>query len=416
MSTVGSPSETVPETVLVVGGGQSGFQAVASLRDKGFPGRVVLVGDEPGVPYQRPPLSKAYLKGTAGDEALRLRPEDFFAEKDIQLVAGRVCSLDRDGAQAVLEDGSKLGYDHLVLATGARNRTLPVPGADLDGVLMLRTREDADRLRSELEGARDVVVIGGGFIGLEFASHAGRPVTVVEAQDRLLARVASPEVSEFFARLHRDAGHTVLLGTGVTALHGEGRVESVELSDGRQLPADLVVVAVGVVPETGLAEAAGLPVTNGVVVDEHLRTEDPKIFAIGDCANFPCVQAGSATRLESVQNAVDQARSVAASITGGSAPYDSLPWFWTDQTSAKLQIVGILANADQTVVTGDLAEGKFSVLSFRDGVLIAVESVNRPADHIAARRLFTAEQRPSYVDLKASSFDLKAHVKSRSAA
>ena len=402
-------------TVLVVGAGQSGFQAVASLRDKGFAGRVVLIGDEPGVPYQRPPLSKAYLTGAAGPEQLRLRGEDFFAEKDIELVAGRVAELDRAGSRVVLEDGTALEYDHLVLATGSRNRALPVPGADLPGVLTLRTRDDADRLRAELEQAGHVVVIGGGFIGLEFASHAGRAVTVVEAQDRLLNRVATPEISAYFAELHERAGHTVLLGQGVTALHGEGRVQEVELTDGTRLPADLAVIAVGVVPETALAAAAGLAVANGVVVDAHLRTEDPKIFAIGDCANFPCVQAGTATRLESVQNAVDQARCVAAAIAGVAEPYASLPWFWTDQSGAKLQIVGILAGADRTVVAGDLAEGKFSVLSFRDGVLIAVESVNRPADHIAARRLFTAEPHPAYADLEASAFDLKAHVKSRAA-
>ncbi|GAB3351196.1 NAD(P)/FAD-dependent oxidoreductase [Amycolatopsis echigonensis] len=404
------------ETVLVVGSGQSGFQAAASLRDKGFAGRVVLIGDEPGVPYQRPPLSKAYLTGSAGVEQLVLRPEDYFAEKDIELVRGRVAAIERDAAKVRLEDGTELGYDHLVLATGARNRALPVPGADLEGVLTLRTRADADRLRASLDAASDVVVIGGGFIGLEFASHAGRPVTVVEAQDRLLARVASPEISEFFAGHHRAAGHTLLLGVGVTALHGTGHVESVELSDGRRLPADLVVVAVGVLPETALAEAAGLEVRNGVVVDEHLRTADPKIFAIGDCACFPCVQAGAATRLESVQNAVDQARSAAAAITGEPARYDSLPWFWTDQTGAKLQIAGILDAADRTVVTGDRDAGKFSVLSFRDDVLIAVESVNRAPDHIAARRLFAADPRPAYADLEASSFDLKAHLKSRTAA
>ncbi|RJQ83507.1 NAD(P)/FAD-dependent oxidoreductase [Amycolatopsis panacis] len=403
------------ETVLVVGAGQSGFQTAASLRDKGFAGRVVLIGDEPGVPYQRPPLSKAYLEGAAGDEQLRLRPEDFFAEKDIRLVPGRVAGIDRTAARVRLADGSELGYDHLVLATGARNRSLPVPGADLDGVLMLRTRDDADRLRASLAAARDVVVIGGGFIGLEFAAHAGRPVTVVEAQDRLLARVASPEISEFFAEHHRAAGHTVLLGTGVSALHGAECVESVELSDGRRLPADLVVVAVGVLPETALAEQSGLDVANGVVVDEHLCTGDPKIFAIGDCASFPCVQADAVTRLESVQNAVDQGRSVAAAITGERARYDSLPWFWTDQTGAKLQIAGILAAADRTEVTGDRAAGRFSVLSFRNDVLIAVESVNRPPDHIAARRLFTAEPRPSYADLEADSFDLKAHLRTRAA-
>ncbi|MEU4245947.1 FAD-dependent oxidoreductase [Amycolatopsis sp. NPDC026612] len=402
-------------TVLVVGAGQSGFQAVASLRDRGFGGRIVLVGDEPGVPYQRPPLSKAYLAGTAGVDQLHLRGEDFFAEKDIELVAGRAAKIDRAVSKVHLEDGRELGYDFLVLATGARNRTLPVPGAELPGVLTLRTRDDADRLRASLAQAADVVVAGGGFIGLEFASHAGRPVTIVEAQDRLLNRVATPEISAYFADLHRKAGHTVVLGQGVTALHGDSRVREVELSDGTRLPADLVVVAVGVVPETILAEAAGLPVRNGVVVDAHLRTADEKIFAIGDCATFPCVQAGAETRLESVQNAVDQARCVAAAITGTPTPYASLPWFWTDQAGAKLQIAGLLAGADRTVVAGDPAEGKFSVLSFRDDVLIAVESVNRPADHIAARRLFTAEPKPAYADLEASAFDLKAHLKSRAA-
>jgi 3-phenylpropionate/trans-cinnamate dioxygenase ferredoxin reductase subunit len=398
-------------TVVVVGAGQSGFQAVASLRDRGFAGRVVLAGDEPGVPYQRPPLSKAYLAGTAGLEQLHLRGAGFFAEKDIELIAGRVASLDRAASLVRLEDGTELAYDHLVLATGSRNRTLPVPGADLPGVLTLRTRDDADRLRESLAHAGNVVVVGGGFIGLEFASHAGRPVTIVEAQDRLLNRVATPEISAYFATLHREAGHTVLLGQGVSALHGDSRVREVELSDGRRLPADLVVIAVGVVPETTLAEAAGLDVANGVVVDEHLRTSDPRIFAIGDCANFPCVQAGAATRLESVQNAVDQARCVAAALTGTEEPYASLPWFWTDQSGAKLQIAGILADADRTVVAGDREAGKFSVLSFRDDVLIAVESVNRPADHIAARRLFTADPHPAYADLEASEFNLKERLK-----
>lgn len=396
------------ETVLIIGGGQGGFQAAISLREKNFAGRVVLVGDEPGVPYQRPPLSKAYLDGTAGNEQLILRPQDYFAEKDIQLVPGRAVALDRAARQVELANGAKLGYDHLVLATGARNRKLPVPGAGLDGVHMLRTRDDADRLRSELAEAKEIVVIGGGFIGLELASHAGRPVTVVETQDRLLSRVSTPEVSEYFARLHREAGHALLLSTSVTALRGPGRVSQVELSDGRSLPADLVVVAVGARPETTLASEAGLAVTDGVVVDRYLRTEDPAIFAIGDCANFPCVQAdAAAVRLESVQNAVDQARCVAASITGAATPYESLPWFWTDQAGSKLQIVGVLAETDRTVATGDPEAGRFSVLSFRDDVLIAVESINRPPDHIAARRLFAAEQKPAYTDLATTGFDLK---------
>ncbi|MEU3623542.1 pyridine nucleotide-disulfide oxidoreductase [Amycolatopsis coloradensis] len=396
------------ETVLVVGAGQSGFGVATSLRDKGFDGRVVLIGDEPGLPYQRPPLSKGYLAGTAGDAQLRLRPDDFFAEKDIELIPGRVASVNREGANVVLEDGSAHEYDHLVLATGANNRVLPVPGSTLDGVFTLRTKNDADVLRTALESAENVVVVGGGFIGLEFAAHAGRPVTIVEAQDRLMARVTTPEVSAYFAALHEGAGHTVLLGQGVAALRGDGRVAEVELSDGNLLLADLVLVGVGVEPRTRLAEEAGLAVANGVVVDEHLRTSDPKISAVGDCANFPCVQAGTATRLESVQNAVDQARAVAAAIAGEPAPYDSLPWFWTDQLGAKLQIAGLLTGADKTVVSGDREGGKFSVLLFRDGVLVGVESVNRPPDHIAARRLFAVDPEPRFETLEANGFDLKA--------
>jgi 3-phenylpropionate/trans-cinnamate dioxygenase ferredoxin reductase subunit len=403
-------------TVLVVGSGQAGFQAAASLRDKGFTGRVVLVGDEPGMPYQRPPLSKAYLVGTVGADKLFLRPEAFFERSEIELVNGRVETIDRANGQVVLSCGTKLGYDQLVLATGARNRPLPVPGVALRGVLALRTRDDADQLRAALEDAKDVVVIGGGFIGLEFAAHAGRPVTVVEAQDRLMARIATPGISAYFARIHESAGTILRLGQGVAALHGaDGVVAAVELTDGTRLPADLVVVGVGVLPDTGLAAAAGLAVDNGIVVDEQLRTSDPAVSAIGDCANFPSVHARCTTRLESVQNAVDQARFVAARIVGESAPYDSLPWFWTDQLGTKLQIAGIGTGYDNTVVSGDPAAGKFSILSFLDSVLVAVESVNHPSEHISARRLLSEKQAPTLDELRGSEFNLKEHLKSRSA-
>jgi 3-phenylpropionate/trans-cinnamate dioxygenase ferredoxin reductase subunit len=401
-------------TVLIVGAGQAGFQTAVSLRDKGFDGRVVLVGDEPGVPYQRPPLSKAYLSGTVGIDGLSLRPDTFFGEAGIELVPGRVEKLDREGKQVTLADGTELGYDRLVLATGARNRPLPVPGAELDGVLGLRTKADSDTLREALAGAKDVVVIGGGFIGLEFAAHAGRPVTVVEAQDRLLARVSTPEVSAFYAARHAEAGNTLLLGKGVKALHGSaGAVGSVELTDGTRLPADLVVIGVGVLPECELAAAAGLDVDNGVVVDGRLRTSDPAISAIGDCANFPSVHARCATRLESVQNAVDQARFAAADIAGETASYDSVPWFWSDQLGTKLQIVGIGTGYDRTVVTGDPGSGKFSVLSFVDDVLVSVESVSQPRDHISARRLLAEEKPPTYEQLSGSGFDLKEYLKVR---
>jgi 3-phenylpropionate/trans-cinnamate dioxygenase ferredoxin reductase component len=404
-------------TVVVVGSGQAGLQAAASLRDKGFDGRVVLIGDEPGMPYQRPPLSKAYLDGSAGEDRLFLRPDVFFERSGIELVNGRAARLDRENRQVELEDGTKYPYDHVILATGARNRPLPVPGVELAGVYGLRTRMEADLLRGALEAAHDVVVIGGGFIGLEFASHAGKPVTVVEVQDRLLARVATPEISAHFARAHEGAGTALLLGLGVVALHGaDGRVESVELTDGRRIPADLVLVGVGVIPETTLAEASGLEVRNGIVVDDLLHTSDPAVSAIGDCANFPSPHARCATRLESVQNAVDQARFVAAGIAGESGAYDSVPWFWTDQLGNKLQIAGIGTGYDTTEVFGDPAEGKFSVLSFLDGVLVAVESVNRPADHISARRLLAGARPTTLEELRASGFNLKEHLKALAAA
>jgi 3-phenylpropionate/trans-cinnamate dioxygenase ferredoxin reductase subunit len=377
---------------------------------------VVLIGEEPGMPYQRPPLSKAYLAGTAGAEKLLLRPEAFFERREIELVNGRVETIDRANGQVVLSCGTELGYDQLVLATGARNRPLPVAGVELGGVLALRTRDDADQLRAALEDAKDVVVIGGGFIGLEFAAHAGRPVTVVEAQDRLLARVATPGISAYFARIHESAGTILRLGQGVAALHGvDGVVAAVELTDGTRLPADLVVVGVGVLPDTGLAAAAGLAVDNGIVVDERLRTSDPAVSAIGDCANFPSVHARRTTRLESVQNAIDQARFVAARIVGELAPYDSVPWFWTDQLGTKLQIAGIGTGYDNTVVSGDPAAGKFSVLSFLDSVLVAVESVNHPSEHIAARRLLSEKQAPTLDELRGSEFNLKERLKARSA-
>lgn len=386
-----SAAGTSEAGIVIVGAGQGGFQAAASLREAGYEGRLVLVGDEPGLPYQRPPLSKAYMKGDAGIEQIELRAGAFYADHRIELVHARATAIDRAGRLLRLESGEALPYAHLILATGARNRPLPVPGHDLAGVFYLRTRADADALKGRLEGARRVVVIGAGFIGLEFAAVAralGHEVTVLEGASRVLARAVSPEMSAFFASAHAAMGTDLVLGAGVIGLEGEaGHVTGVKTGDGTVYPADFVLVGIGVVPNVELAAEAGLEVANGIVVDAHLATLDPAISALGDAVAYPSRFAGGAVRLESVQNAADQARSLAHRLTGKGTPFDAVPWFWSDQADLKLQIVGLAAATDSAVLRGDPASRRFSVFRFRDGVLTAIESVNRPADHMLGRRL-----------------------------
>ncbi|WP_263253835.1 NAD(P)/FAD-dependent oxidoreductase [Saccharopolyspora rosea] len=403
-------------TVVIAGAGQAGYQTAAGLRQDGFDGRVVLVGDEPGLPYQRPPLSKTYLSGHVTADGVRLRGQEFFADNGIELVTGhRITGIDR-AARRVRLDSGDVDYDHLVLALGACNRPLPVPGADLPGVVGLRTVAEADVLRDRLSSVRDVVVVGAGFIGLEFASvarDAGVAVTVVEAKPRVLSRVVSEPTSEFFARLHSSRGVRLLLGTGVARVLGEERATGVETTDGSRIEADLVVVAIGVRPNTELAEQAGLAVDDGVVVDEHLRTCDPAISAIGDCARFPTPHADAPVRLESVQNAIDQARCVSASLTGNARAYAAVPWFWSDQGSAKLQIAGLTTGHDRTIVRGDVDEGRFSVFCYRGKRLLGAESVSRAADHMAVRRLLTAEAPLDPEQAADPSFDLKSYSRGR---
>jgi 3-phenylpropionate/trans-cinnamate dioxygenase ferredoxin reductase component len=405
--------------VAVVGAGQAGFQTASSLRQEGFSGRIVLIGDEPALPYQRPPLSKSYLAGESGLDELWLRPEAFYEKQQIELVTGEtVTAIDRPGRSLRLASGAEIACDHLVLATGARFRPLVVPGAELDGVLPLRTLADADMLRERLPETREVVVVGAGFIGLEFASvarAAGVAVHVLEVTQHPMGRVVSAQTSQFFTGAHIGWGSTVSLGTGVARILGaNGRVTAVETSDGRVLPADLVLICIGVVPNAELAGGAGLAVDNGIVVDEYLATAAPEISAIGDCANFPTRFAIGRVRLESVQNGVDQARAVAARIAGKPAPYDKVPWFWSDQADLKLQIAGITVGHDAAVVRGDPESGSFSVFCFRDGKLLGVESVNRPADHIVARRLLVGDPRLSPDQAADESFDLRAHAAGKS--
>ncbi|MBW7947613.1 MAG: FAD-dependent oxidoreductase, partial [Sphingomonadaceae bacterium] len=302
-------------SVVIVGTGQGGFQAAASLRSDGYEGPVTLVGEEPHAPYQRPPLSKAYLLGKQDAEGLLLRPLSFYAENRIDTLFGEtVTAVDRTARRVTLASGGTLPYERLVLATGARVKTLPVPGAELDGIVYLRTRDDSDRLRDHLRHANRVVIIGGGYVGLEIAAAArgfGKEVVVLEIEQRLMARSAAPIMSDFYADLHRDRGVDILLGTGAAKIEGAGgRADAVLTSNGLRLPADLVVVGIGVVPNVELAAACDLAIGNGIAVDEYLRTSDPSIYAIGDCCEFPSVHVGARVRLESVQNAVDQARAV----------------------------------------------------------------------------------------------------------
>jgi 3-phenylpropionate/trans-cinnamate dioxygenase ferredoxin reductase subunit len=330
--------------VVVLGAGQAGAQVAASLREEGFCGPIQLVGDEPGLPYQRPPLSKAYLRPDAQAALLQLRAEAFYQQHGIDLVEGRAEKIDRQAKRVVLADARALSYDHLVLATGARNRRLPVPGAELDGVVSLRTLAEADALRARLPDSTRAVVVGAGFIGLEFAAFAnaaGIAVTVIEATGRPMARALSGPTSEFFRDAHRAGGVRLILGATVSRIRGvAGRATAVETADGAMFPADLVLVGIGVVPNAEIAADAGLPVENGVIVDETLLTADPAVSALGDCAAYPQSFAGGARmRLESVQNAVDQGRCVAARLVGKSRAYRSCPGSGATRapTSSRLQ-------------------------------------------------------------------------------
>jgi len=407
------------QTVVVIGGGQAGYQICAQLRSEGFEGAVHLVAAEPTLPYQRPPLSKAYLLGKTSAADLVFRREEFYTTNGIELHLGVTAdSIDREERVVQLSTGARLPYDFVVLATGARNRPLPVPGAELGNILYLRTIHDTDALKEKLDAAHAVVVVGGGFIGLEFAAVArilGKDVSVVEMMPRLMARAVPAPVSTFFEELHRGHGVSLKLGDGVRAIIGDnGLARRVETSSGQLLDGDLVVVGAGVMPNDDLAKAAGLAVRDGVMVDLNLRTSDPQVFAVGDCARFPLPAGGEPIRLESVQNATDQARHVARVIVGRADHYDAVPWFWSDQYDVKLQIAGLSQGADQMVTRGDQAAQRFSVFAFKEGRLIAVDSINSAGDHMAARKLLGAGLSITPEEAADPAFDLRAVAKAAS--
>jgi 3-phenylpropionate/trans-cinnamate dioxygenase ferredoxin reductase component len=375
--------------VVIVGGGQAGLEAAAMLRTQGHEGALTLICEEPHAPYQRPPLSKEYLTGKQQVDRVFLRTLAYYEKQRIDLILDQRATEINAGAKMVhLSGGGAVPYAQLILAVGARNRPLPSSGAE--NVLYLRSLDEAVTLRQRIaESRRGVAVIGGGFIGLEVAAAArmaGKPVTVIEAAPRLMARAVSPVLSSFFLDLHRAQATEVLLNTVAV----EVRPDSVMLADGRRIAADLVVAGIGVIPNVELARAAGLEVNDGIMVDEYMRTTDPAIFAIGDCADHPNVFAGGRARIESVQNAVDQARCVARIILGRPEPYRDVPWFWTDQFEVRFQMAGLSGTHDHSVLRGSIEARKFSVFHFKQGSLLAVDSVNRPGDHVSARKMLAA--------------------------
>lgn len=386
--------EGLAEGIVIVGAGHAGSQLAASLHQEGYRGPVTLVGAEADFPYHRPPLSKAFLK-SGDDRPQPLRAESFYASEGVTFLPGvSVSDLDLAGRTLHLSDGTTRPYGKLVLATGAHARRLNVEGAELDGVVVMRTIADARAIRARLGDVGRVVVVGGGFVGLETAAtlHAlGKPVSVLEIASRLLGRAVAPQISDHVLGRLQASGVPVSLGMGLARIEGSnGRVTGVVSATGDTAPADMVLVGIGAEPETALAEAAGILCRNGVLVDGNLRTSDPHVFAIGDCARFDHWQAGRSVRLESVQNATDQARQLARFFAGKEEPPPPVPWFWSDIGDMKLQMAGLSFDADTFVTAGDPSANAFSVYHFRNETLIAVDSVNRAADHMTARRMLAA--------------------------
>jgi 3-phenylpropionate/trans-cinnamate dioxygenase ferredoxin reductase subunit len=383
------------ERIVIIGAGQAAAQAAATLRAEGFAGSLTLIGDEPFAPYQRPPLSKAYLAGDFARERLFLKPDSFYAEAACDLrLAVAAQAIDRAERTVRLSSGEILAYDRLLLTTGARVRKLPVPGADLAGVHYLRGIADVDAMRRHFQPGARFAVVGGGYIGLEVAAVAvthGLQVTVIEAAERVMIRAASPQISAFYESEHRAHGVAFLLGAMAEAFDGAGQMEAVRTNLGR-VAADFVLAGIGIVPNCELAQAAGLPCDNGITVDEYGATSDLDIFAAGDCTSHPAF-AGGRVRLESVQNAIDQAKHAALAMLGKPVAYREVPWFWSDQYDLKLQIAGLAHPGDVTVLRGDPGSRKFSVFHLRDGIVAAVEAVNAAPDYIIGRRLIAARAR-----------------------
>lgn len=398
--------------VLIVGAGQGGAYAAIQLRQQGFEGTIALIGRESEPPYERPPLSKEYMLGDKEWERLLIRPADFWAGKDIDLLLNaEVVLVSPEARQVHLQDGRIFGFGELIWATGGDPRPLSCPGAELKGVHGVRTRADADAILAELDGVERVAIVGGGYIGLEAAAvlrKLGKEVTLLEVLPRVLARVAGPQLSEFYEAEHRAHGVDLRTGTGVVAIEGDGTVSGVRLTDESVIPCQMVIVGIGIIPAVGPLLSAGAAGGNGVDIDQYCRTVLPHVWAIGDCAAHASKFAdGAVIRLESVQNANDMASCVAKAITGDPQPYQATPWFWSNQYDLKLQTVGLSAGHDQTVLRGDPATRSFAVLYLRGGKLIACDAVNSVKDYVQARKLVEEGARIAPEDLADTSRPLK---------
>lgn len=399
------------ERCIIIGAGHAGSQAAISLRQEGYAGKIVLINDETDIPYHKPPLSKSYLKAPEGG-GLVLRPESAYRDNNIEMMFGhRVDAVSIADKTVTLDDGRVLSWSELIFATGARARIPNLSGVELDGVFTLRRMEDARRIAAAMPSVENVVIIGGGFIGLEMAHSAialGKKTVLIEAAPRVLGRSVATHISAHVEARSRAASITVLTGLGVMALEGEnGHVTGVEAADGTIFPADMVVIGTGAVPNVELAVMAGLAIDNGIVVDENLRTSAGHVYAIGDCVSYDHFQAGRRVRLESVQNATDQAKHVARTIVGREAPFREIAWFWSDQGDMKLQTAGLSFDADRHILSGNPEENAFSIFHFAGDRLVAVDSINRPADHMIARRLLAAGISPSEADIAAGAARLK---------
>lgn len=403
---------TTAQTVGIIGGGQAGAQAIASLRQWGFEGDICLIGEETALPYQRPPLSKAYFKGELDEERLYFKPADWYETQKVDVLTGiRAEKIDRSRRLIDLSNGGQMSYDALIIATGSRPRPLPVPGADLTNVFELRGLDDVKAMVPEAIAGKRMVIVGAGYIGLEAAAVArqlGLDVAVLEMADRVLARVTSPVMSDFYTKLHRDQGVDIRTNARLEALLGtDGKVSAARLADGTEIPCDLVLAGIGILPNQEIAEEAGLACANGILTDRDARTNDPRIFAAGDCAARPLVHYGRTGRLESVHNAIEQGKLAAASIVGRPRPPEDAPWFWSDQYDTKLQIAGLSQGYDDVLVRGDPDKRSFAAFYYKDGRLIAVDAVNAAPEFLVAKKLIMSGTSIAPTELSDTSVTMK---------
>ncbi|MBW2941896.1 NAD(P)/FAD-dependent oxidoreductase [Zhongshania aquimaris] len=400
------------EHCIIIGASHAAAQLVSSLRQEGWEGKISLIGDEPNLPYHRPPLSKAFFVGEKTEDELLIRAADFYDKNNVDLLLGsRVTKIDRDAKKITLEDGAEIAYTKLALTTGARVRKIPFTGCELAGVFYMRDLNDVKQTHKFTGPGKSAVIIGGGYIGLETAASLrkiGMNVIVIEAMERVLQRVTAPEVSAFYTRVHTEEGVDIRTQAGVDAIVGEKHVTGVRLADGTTVPADLVIIGVGVIPNIELAKEAGLTIDNGIAVNEFATTNDPDIVAAGDCTNHYNPIYDRKLRLESVQNATDQAKIAAKSICGKPEAYNALPWFWSDQYDLKLQIAGLSQGFDQVIIRGNSEQGRsFAAFYFSKGRFIAVDAINRPKEFMMSKRALTSGQTADPLKLADESIEIK---------